>query len=65
MTIREISENLCYYDARNPDGCDDFDVIDAHKIGLKSGRIAQCFCDNCFHGRTTLANELLNRIATV
>lgn len=42
---------------------DDPDQIKAFELSLKSRRVKQCYCDNCFYGRTTLANELLNRIA--
>lgn len=51
MTREEITEQLCYYDPRNPD------YIDGTK---KEGDI--CYCDNCFYGRTRLANELLKVI---
>lgn len=52
-------ENLCYYDTRNPNGALDVDVIAAHQNSLRSGRILKCHCDNCFYGRTELAEELL------
>lgn len=48
MKIDEVLENLCIYDTRNPNhisenGCKDY----------------ICFCDNCFYGRTELAEEIL------
>lgn len=50
MTQDEILGNLCYYDGRNPD-CED-DYGDA--------RSKECFCDNCFYGRTKLAEHILS-----
>lgn len=47
MTRTEILERLCYYDPRNPD-----------YNGEEKGD-GKCYCDNCFYGRTVLANELL------
>ena len=59
MTIREIKENLCNYDLRNPDGiksyapdCDDISSCGNH-------RRKDCYCDNCFYNRVDLAEELL------
>lgn len=48
MKLEKILENLCYYDKRNPDYLEDVDK--------PKGR---CYCDNCFHGRTPLAEEIL------
>ena len=64
MELQEILENLCYYDKRNPDcTLDDEDIKDHEemlrrqekKLGYKKG----CSCDNCFYGRTKLAEELI------
>lgn len=54
----EILKQLCVYDIRNPDNC--LDCVDEEDV------IEQqiCYCDNCFYGRTTMANyilELLNQ----
>lgn len=51
MNIEEIKLNLCYWDSRNPNGVgvDDEDLKE---------RI-ECHCDNCFYGRTQLAEELI------
>jgi hypothetical protein len=58
MEEKEILENLCYYDKRNPDSTiDDEDIEAYHKSLLKKNKT--CSCDNCFYGRTKLANELL------
>ena len=67
MTEHEILTNLCYYDLRNPDGVkntlsEDFgydeDEIKEHGNFSKK----DCYCDNCFTGRTKLAEELLKLI---
>ena len=45
---RIIRESLCSYDKRNPD------------YNEESGpQKKNCFCDNCFYGRTWLAEKLL------
>lgn len=54
-----ILEYLCYYDVRNPNACDDIDVIESHNMGIRTGKIIQCFCDNCHYGRTQLAEYIL------
>ena len=54
MLYQEISENLCYYDIRNPD-CFVEDDSEDHK----EPRNNNCACDNCFYGRDKLALEIL------
>ena len=49
-----IEQNLCYYDPRNPDGADEEEIKDR-------GVVKQCSCDNCFYGRTPLAEHILGR----
>jgi len=51
MDIKEIKENLCIYDVRNPDN-----NPDCFPEWMKKD---PCYCDNCFQGRNFLANELL------
>jgi hypothetical protein len=52
----KIKKYLCYYDERNPDCILDEDYeITKEKINF-------CFCDNCFNGRTRMADEILNII---
>ena len=51
MKLENVLENLCRYDSRNPD---------CFEKNLCTDSI--CFCDNCFYGRTELAEEIL-RIA--
>jgi len=48
MNKKEILQNLCDYDKRNPNFDKDFS---------KSTKI--CYCDNCFYGRDKLAREIL------
>jgi len=65
MTKQEIKEKLCYYDLRNPDGVNET----RRSYGLDAGEIKKevygnhkkedCYCDNCFNGRTKMAEELL------
>jgi hypothetical protein len=51
MTNKEVLSNLCYWDERNPVG-----VTSQENEGK---RTKQCFCDNCFYGRTKLAEYIL------
>lgn len=51
MTRTEILEQLYYCDPRNPD-----------HTGEPFMAEERCLCDNCFYGRTALANELLKEI---
>ncbi len=67
MTTEEILQSLCYYDKRNPDYTADDEDIEYHKEQLlrvtkKLGYNKTCSCDNCFYGRTRLADELLKVI---
>jgi len=54
--IKYIAECLCVYDLRNPDN-----TIFAEDIedGTYTGPKKDCKCDNCFYGRTRLANLLI------
>ena len=49
MKHQEIYKNLCTYDKRNPYFCEEF----------SPSPNKQCFCDNCFYGRTELALYIL------
>jgi hypothetical protein len=42
----QVLQSLCAHDKRNPD------YIEGGKT--------PCFCDNCFYGRSELANDLLD-----
>jgi hypothetical protein len=63
MTEREVLQNLCNYDLRNPDCVNFNDWIEKEMevktvIKTEDGTI-RCFCDNCFYGRAELANHIL------
>ena len=45
----KIESSLCYYDSRNPYGRRSEEEI----------KPEDCHCDNCFYGRTELAEEIL------
>jgi hypothetical protein len=63
MTEQEVLSRLCSYDERNPNGmihCMDKEDYEEAKQAHKD----KCSCDNCFYGRTELAQyilELLNK----
>ena len=62
MTNEEVKENLCYYDLRNPDGVNSYDLLPAEEIieeGYGKHPRINCSCNNCFYGRAKLAEELL------
>ena len=64
MEREEILQSLCYYDKRNPDCTADDEEIEDHKAQLlrvskKLGYNKPCSCDNCFYGRTKLAEYIL------
>jgi hypothetical protein len=46
--IEKIKDDLCAYDERNP-------LYDSEN----GGKSDNCFCDNCFYGRTRLAEIIL------
>ena len=63
MTEREVLQNLCNYDLRNPHGVNFNDWLEKEMevktvIETEDGTI-RCFCDNCFYGRAELANHIL------
>lgn len=49
MDKQDILSNLCYYDKRNPDSCLDEEY-----------KKSPCYCDNCFDGRSQLAEYILS-----
>jgi len=51
MKLEDILHKLCYYDKRHPD----FEQGDGKKT-------ENCFCDNCFYGRTEMAEALLEQL---
>ena len=54
MKLEEIKENLCYNDLRNPDT-----TVDKETAKEIAENNSDCYCDNCFRGKTVLAEELL------
>lgn len=54
MTLDQIKENLCYKDLRNPDA-----TVDGETAKEIAENNTDCYCDNCFSGKTALAEELL------
>jgi hypothetical protein len=61
MDEQEIKANLCVYDSRNPDSHDLREVLGNDIPKKEKG----CACDNCFYGRTYLAEELLKCLKIV
>lgn len=55
MDKNEVLSNLCYYDTRNPNN-----IIDEDEAEDRSNM--ECFCDNCFYGRTKMALYILTLI---
>ena len=56
--IKDAVEDLCIYDPRNPLGAD---VKDRHPVSNYFTYV--CNCDNCFYGRSRLADVLLRVVA--
>lgn len=65
MKYDDVLRNLCYYDGRNPDGCEDDEVVEAHSTKLRTNAEFYCTCDNCFYGRTVMALEIVRLRSTV
>lgn len=58
MTKEEILNNICYYDKRHPDGAHASGCFDEDELEACSNKDT-CYCDNCFYGRTKLAEYIL------
>lgn len=56
MKMKDIASNLCYYDKRNPDN--NLDIMDLDDNEIEAAK-KDCYCDNCFYGRTKLALYIL------
>ena len=65
MTEQEIKENLCYYDLRNPDNTAIYGMTkeEIKEEGYGNHAKKDCSCDNCFYGRTKMAEELLKYVS--
>lgn len=60
MKIEDVLTNLCDYDTRNPDGVISYlTEEDIKEEGLTAKARDNCFCDNCFYGRTKLAEYII------
>jgi len=57
MDIKQVYKNLCYYDDRNPNYHGPVDLDDKFRIKLYNKD--ECYCGNCFYGRTELAKYIL------
>lgn len=65
MTKNQILQNLCYYDEMNPDCVLDGEELKEYQEKINKNKKAGhtgCACDNCFYGRTRLAEEILRFI---
>lgn len=58
MENSTVYTELCYYDKRNPNCSMDDDEIKDHFELLKKKKDT-CSCDNCFYGRTKLAEKII------
>lgn len=60
MNIKVVSTKLCYYDLRNPNGAkEDMSEEEIKELELTTKARKNCGCDNCFYGRTELAEEII------
>jgi len=50
--LEDIYQSLCYYDKRNP--------LNVRCEEDESPSKKECYCDNCFYGRSYLANIIIN-----
>lgn len=54
MEKNKVLENLCYYNIRNPNNI----LQMSDEIGHVKPQL-DCYCNNCFYGRTKLAEYIL------
>ena len=60
MKIKDVAINLCNYDTRNPEGVISYLTEEEIKEeGLTTKAKDDCACDNCFYGRTKLAEYII------
>jgi hypothetical protein len=60
MKIKDVANNLCNYDTRNLDGVITYLTEEEIKEeGLTAKAKENCACDNCFYGRTPLAEYII------
>lgn len=53
MSKEEVLQCLCYHDPRNPECVIDYDTMQPYP------KSDPCYCDNCFRGKTKLAEYIL------
>ncbi len=56
MELEKVYEQLCVHDSRYPDFISIHRNYEPNEIPAPR---QNCFCDNCFYGRDTLALEIL------
>ena len=60
MTQKEILSSLCYRDTRNPLGVSSYlTQEEIEEEGHTDKAKENCHCDNCFYGKTKLAEYIL------
>ena len=64
MELIDILSNLCSYDTRNPNGVASNSTQSKIKEeGYEPKAMKDCYCDNCFYGRTKLAEHILDNLS--
>lgn len=63
MKTEDFYSNLCYYDLRNPRGIKE--ILNIYLPDEEDGDLGEhakedCSCDNCFYGRTKLAEHIID-----
>jgi hypothetical protein len=61
MKKEEVLSRLCAYDKRNPDCIYEDDEIQERAESLLKNK-ETCHCDNCFYGRTKMAEYILQSL---
>lgn len=62
MDRKDIYARLCFYDRRNPNGIYSYGEPDADDLPQHG---LPCACENCFYGRTELADALLDAMDAI
>ena len=60
LSLSEVRTMLCYYDTRNPSGAVSYySEEEIQEEGLTEKAKENCYCDNCFSGKTRLAEYII------